>query len=141
MFFKRVQDSRDDKQWEARGEQIQQLDYMSERKRWEARKARQAPPEEDEIVEEDMLASTEGEMEMTEADYVAAQEQYELEQLVAMREEEEKTSSQCYGSDDEDYDEIFMECVTTADQQQQQSQQQQLGLRSGEEMDMDMTDG
>jgi hypothetical protein len=140
MFFARVQNNREDKKWEARGEQIQQLDFVSERKRWEALKARQAPAEEEDIVEEDAMLP----METTEADYVAAQEQYELDQLVAMREEEEKRSSQHYGSDDEDYDSIFMECATVADerdQQQPQSQQQQLGFGSGGEMDMDMTDG
>jgi hypothetical protein len=140
MFFARVQNNREDKKWEARGEQIQQLDFVSERKRWEALKARQAPPEEEDIVEEDAMLPTE----MTEADYVAAQEEYELQQLVAMREEEEKRSSRHYGSDDEDYDSIFMECATAGDewdQQQQQSQQQQLGFGSGEEMDMDMTYG
>jgi hypothetical protein len=136
----RRRNNREDKKWEARGEQIQQLDFVSERKRWEALKARQAPPEEEDIVEEDAMLPTE----MTEADYVAAQEEYELQQLVAMREEEEKRSSRHYGSDDEDYDSIFMECATAGDewdQQQQQSQQQQLGFGSGEEMDMDMTYG
>jgi hypothetical protein len=140
MFFARVQNNREDKKWEARGEQIQQLDFVSERKRWEALKARQAPPEEEGIVEEDAMLATE----MTEADHVAAQEEYELQQLVAMREEEEKRSSQHYGSDDEDYDSIFMDCATAGDewyQQQQQSQEQQLRFGSGEETEMDMTDG
>jgi hypothetical protein len=140
MFFARVQNNREDKKWEARGEQIQQLDFVSERKRWEALKARQAPPEEEGIVEEDAMPATE----MTEADHVAAQEEYELQQLVAMREEEEKRSSQHFGSDDEDYDSIFIECATAGDewfQQQEQLQEQQLGFGSGGEMDMDMMDG
>ena len=31
--------------------QIQQLDFVAERKRWEAQKARQAPQENDDIIE------------------------------------------------------------------------------------------
>jgi hypothetical protein len=121
---------------------------VSERKRWEAEKARQAPPEEDEMVEEDapllewttnMPRSTQ---EMTEADYVAAQEEYELQQLIASMEQQEQendTASQHFGSDDEDYDQLFMECATTVDQQYQQ--QPQHPSYAFDDMDMDMTDG
>jgi hypothetical protein len=110
MFFKRVQNGREDKKWESRGEQvsetkrsshhpetnpdqIQQLDFVSERKRWEAEKARQAPPEEDEMVEEDAplpewtMNTPQPTQEMTEADYVAAQEEFELQQLIASMEQ------------------------------------------------------
>jgi hypothetical protein len=77
---------------------------------------------------------------VTEADYVAAQEEYELQQLIASMEESD-ARSQHYGSDDEDYDSIFMECATTPDQQYQQQSQQQQESAFGAGEDMDMTDG
>jgi hypothetical protein len=83
---------------------------------------------------------------MTEADYLLAQEEYELQQLVASMEQEHGSTPQHYGSDDEDYDEIFMECMTSGDQYGQ-IQQQDANRSSGfaqdtdMDMDMDMTDG
>lgn len=124
---------------------------MSERKRWEAEKARQAPPENDDVPEEllDDAASLpqpqsyqhalQFEQGMTEADYVAAQEEYELQQLIASMEQEgDSRSSQHYGSDDEDYDSIFMECAMAgADQyHHQQAQHAQVAFDCGEDMDM-----
>jgi hypothetical protein len=133
--------------------QIQQLDFVSERKRWEAEKARQAPQENDDIVDDilDDAALPEvphhapqSDPEMTEADYVAAQEEYELQQLIASMEQESDARSQHYGSDDDDYDSIFMECATAVDgQYQQQPQRAQLAQHAFESedlMDMDMTD-
>lgn len=153
MFFKRVQSGREDKKWEARGEQIQQLDFVSERKRWEAEKARQAPPEEQEIDEDfiddatlpelpQLQAAPQHEAWMTEADWVAAQEEYELQQLVAAMEQENDKSSQHYGSDDVDYDSIFMECATSTSEQYQHQAQHAFGASNDVDMmDMDMTDG
>ncbi|KAH7401561.1 hypothetical protein BKA66DRAFT_508070 [Pyrenochaeta sp. MPI-SDFR-AT-0127] len=148
MFFRRVQDSRDDKKWAARGDQIQHLDFVSERKRWEAEKAREAPEEEDiiddEVIEDAMLPDfpahvLHSEQEMIEVDHIAAQEDYELQQLIASMEQEADATSQHYGSDDEDYESIFMECATTVDQQYQQ--QSQSAPHEVDAMDMDMTDG
>ncbi|KAL6706104.1 hypothetical protein ACN47E_006020 [Coniothyrium glycines] len=148
MFFKRVQNSREDKKWEARGEQIQQLDFVSERKRWEAEKARQAPPENDDFDEEVMedadlpawsSKTPQHEDGMTEVDYIAAQEEYELQELIASMEQENDVASQHYGSDDDDYDSIFMDCANLAD-----GHYQQTGSSSGvgndhvDTMDMDM---
>ena len=107
--------------------QIQQLDFVSERKRWEAEKARQAPQENDDIDEEVLDDATlpvlpqytpPSDPEMTEADYVAAQEEYELQQLIASMEQESDARSQHYGSDDDDYDSIFMECATAGHDRQ-----------------------
>ncbi|USP76618.1 hypothetical protein yc1106_03892 [Curvularia clavata] len=150
MFFRRVQNNRDDKKWESRGEQIQQLDFVSERKRWEAEKARQAPPANDDIIEEpDEDAplptlpdnSPRVEPTMTEADYIAAQEEYELQQLIASMEQESDTPSQHYGSDDEDYDSIFMECAMAEEgQYHQQSQTAINDFQSEDQMDMEMMD-
>jgi len=52
---------------------------------------------------------------MEEAEYVLAQEEYELQALVAAMEEQENVNdqtSQHYGSDDDEYDQIFMECTS-----------------------------
>ncbi|RMZ66279.1 hypothetical protein GMOD_00005367 [Pyrenophora seminiperda CCB06] len=164
MFFKRVQTKREDKKWEARGEQIQQLDFVAERRRWEAEKARQAPREneEDGFIEEEVLledaddaAAAAGglphqqhaplfEAGMTEADWVAAQEEYEVQQLVASMEQEShgpSSPSQHYGSDDDDYDAIFMECamgVGNEPFQHQHQHQQQAQAAFDTDMDMDM---
>jgi hypothetical protein len=171
MFFRRVQNGREDKKWEARGEQvrttsihyassdtnniqIQQLDFVAERKRWEDEKARQAPKEDDAMVEAiiedaplpDWTVSTpQPTQEMTEADYVAAQEEYELQQLIAAMEEQDRendVASQHFGSDDEDYDQLFMDCSMTTDQQyQQQPHQSSMAFGDSHGMDMDMTEG
>ena len=131
--------------------QIQQLDFVSERKRWEAEKARQAPPENDDIDEEALEDATLPELayyapqftlEMSEVDRIAAQEEYELQQLIASMEQESDTRSQHYGSDDEDYDTIFMECTTSLDEDYQQPlQRAHAGFEDADVMDMDMTDG
>lgn len=122
---------------------------MSERKRWEEAKARQAPVEDDDMVEEVIEDAPlpqwtnnapQPAQEMTEADYVAAQEEYELQQLIASMEQDD-AASQHFGSDDEDYDELFMECATTVNQQyQQQPQQSSSMVADTNDMDMDMTD-
>ena len=118
--------------------QIQQLDFVSERKRWEAEKARQAPPEDDAMVDETPLPewSSYG-PEMMEAEYVAAQEEYELKFLIASMEQEDDGASQHFGSDDEDYDSLFMDVGVD----QHQSQWTSAGCVDADAMDMDMTDG
>jgi hypothetical protein len=83
---------------------------------------------------------------MAEADYVSAQEESELQQLIAAMEQQEQendAASQHFGSDDEDYDQLFMECAATVYQQQHQHQGQHndFGSDDMDAMDMDMTDG
>ena len=79
------------------------------------------------------------EQEMEEADYILAQEEYELQQLIASMEEDQSVldnASQHYGSDDEDYDQIFME-VTDAT-----NTERPFDNSNFEDTDaMDMTDG
>jgi hypothetical protein len=95
--------------------------------------------EEDAPLPEWSMNMSQSTQEMTEADYVAAQEEYELQQLIASMEQENDATSQHFGSDDEDYDQLFMECVGTVDQQlQQQTQFPNYGF---DDMDMDMTEG
>ena len=80
---------------------------------------------------------------MSEAEYLLAQEDYELQQLVAAMEQEQNqdtTPQQHYGSDDEDYDQIFMECAADVDtRHQQHTQAHDSGYRDVD--DMDITDG
>ena len=74
---------------------------------------------------------------------MAAQEEYELQQLVAsMEQESDRSSSEHYGSDDDDYDSIFMECAMMEDEQyQQQAQCARGAFDCGNDMDIDMMDG
>ena len=126
------------------------MDFVSERKRWEAEKARQAPAGNDDIIEEPYedaplptLSSNAPQFDpaMTEADYIAAQEEFELQQLIASMEQESDVRSQHYGSDDEDYDSIFMECTMPENSQSlQQSQTALNGFQHEDQMDMDMSD-
>jgi protein-tyrosine-phosphatase len=83
----------------------------------------------DDFIEENLVAddiqnswpphtqSNASEQEMEEADYVLSQEENELQALIALMEEREQqdSASQHYGSDDEDYDQIFMECTADAE--------------------------
>lgn len=82
-------------------------------------------------------------LEMTEAEYILAQEEYELQQLITSLEQDQdsETMSQHFGSDDEDYDSIFMECTTMTDEAQQQLQYANTRFDETDAMDMDMTDG
>jgi hypothetical protein len=82
--------------------------------------------------------------ELTEADYVAAQEDYELQQYIAAMEQEDHENdalSQHFGSDDEDYDQLFMECTTMDNQNyQQQPQSSGFSFADMDAMDTEMTD-
>jgi hypothetical protein len=81
------------------------------------------------------------EQEMEEADYILAQEEYELQQLIASMEEDQSVldnTSQHYGSDDEDYDQIFME-VTDATNTERPFDN--ANFEDADTDAMDMTDG
>ncbi|KAF2872403.1 hypothetical protein BDV95DRAFT_606019 [Massariosphaeria phaeospora] len=148
MFFRKVQNDRDNKKWQARGDQLQRLDYISDQKRWEAEKARQAPEVvdhylDDEVLDDAMSSYTpSGTPQATdEEDYILAQEEYELQQLITSMEEEQDNqehTSQHYGSDDEDYDQLFMECITAPDVQHHPNE---MNAGYGNEDSMDMTEG
>lgn len=121
---------------------------MSDQKRWEAEKARQAPELSEDFIDEDtendqlpQIHSNRNEQDMDEADYVLSQEEQELQALIALMEEQEQNdaASQHYGSDDDDYDQIFMECTDSTDWQQQTPA---INSNTNYEADaMDMTDG
>lgn len=59
----------------------------------------------------DQNAHLQSEREAEEAEHIRAQEEYELQALIAAMEEDtaDDHASQHYGSDDDDYDQIFME--------------------------------
>jgi hypothetical protein len=126
---------------------------VTEQKRWEAEKARQAPEISDEFIEQSLAEdvstahSTTGnndgrtQQEIEEAEYILAQEEQELQALIALMEEKAERNdhtSQHYGSDDDDYDEIFMEC-TSGDKIQTTSASSQPKTLDPDAMDM--TDG
>lgn len=124
---------------------------MSDQKRWEAEKARQAPELRDEYIEslvEDVASASHSqhseaqpEQEMTEEEYILAQEEYELQALIAAMEEEQNqqdSTSQHYGSDDEDYDQIFRECMADDVARETSSDARHAFLDPDA---MDMTDG
>ncbi|KAJ4294530.1 hypothetical protein N0V90_008221 [Kalmusia sp. IMI 367209] len=142
MFFKRVQKDRDDKKWDARGEQIQRLDYISEHKRWEAEKTREAPQFEHDAIEYELeeFASSMPRQDFDEVDYILEQEEHELQELIAsMEREEQDNASQHYGSDDEDYDELFMEYTSALELQQGQQQQIEQHTDNSDADAMDMS--
>jgi hypothetical protein len=137
--------------------QIQRLDFISDHKRWEAEKARQAPELQDDLIEDEeelptsytyTSSSTQfhqlPQEEMSEADYVILQEQQELEALIAAMEDEQhehETASQHFGSDDEDYDQLFMEVTPDVEMFQQQAVSPNTTYDNFDNMDMDMTEG
>lgn len=96
---------------------------MSEQKRWEAAKAREARRIGDEEVDEQLLeeltssqqqiGALQPQVQLDEVDYIMQQEEQELEELLALMEEDKQvqqdTASQHYGSDDEDYESLFVE--------------------------------
>ncbi|KAF2229360.1 hypothetical protein EV356DRAFT_455981 [Viridothelium virens] len=140
VYLKQVQDRRNDKSWAARGDQILQLDYVSERKKWEAEMAQSAPPPEEPPEEEADLPvySSQGPFFMSqttpqnsqpscddarEIDDIERQQQEDLEALLSLMETEEEQGqarqaqdSQRYGSDDEDYDSIFLGLMNDGEQ-------------------------
>lgn len=103
------------------------LDFVSRRKRWETEQARSAPRLDGAIEEEEeshgaasssqndcmQLSSYPSEQrypdEEREAEAVMQQEDQEVEALVSLMDEEER--AQHYGSDEEDYDSLFMDYV------------------------------
>lgn len=81
------------------------------------------------------------EQELLEVDYVLSQEEREMQELIALMEEDQQqqdAASQHYGSDDEDYDQIFMDFTNESDLQQGSNATYS---QFGDPDDMDMTDG
>jgi len=137
IFFKKVQQHRDDRRWANRGESILRLDFVATQKRWEAEKAREAPNAESDLddyvsaswnsgrlmtdlyLPQDAYRHT-GNYPEDEVDHILEQESRELDALIsAMHESYENQDSlpQTFGSDDEDYDSLFMEFLSAQENQ------------------------
>lgn len=136
--------------------QILRSDYIAEQRRWEKQQQRSAPafPEEDELEDEenelpipsqDMMKTDFGERDSfqmhtmsDEVEAIAHQEEQELEELVALVGEETKEpGSERWGSDEEDYDNLFMEYLSS----QQHPRQQTVAEEGEEEEAMDTSIG
>ncbi|QDS76423.1 hypothetical protein FKW77_004213 [Venturia effusa] len=174
LFMKKVQMGREDKRWEGRSEQILRSDYILEQRRWENERARSAPQldiyedEEDESPPPSSMNMFMDETRSTphpvphqiddEVDTIAQFEQQELEDLLALAADEEvsamnthmeevdvPSSPTRYGSDEEDYDDIFMEMVSSQETQTQgqfgmiQTRMEREFDQGHEDVDMDMS--
>ncbi|KAG9698985.1 hypothetical protein KCU95_g3064, partial [Aureobasidium melanogenum] len=140
MFLRKVRQSRDDNKWDSRIDDMARLDYLKEKRRWEAEQVRSAPQlhpdfaEAEEASEYD-LPTYSSQMAWDpqsqsdypldpEADAILQQENEELEALVALMQEDEHRQNQqsnsqeayedrssAFGSDDDEYDNIFMNLI------------------------------
>lgn len=119
-------------------DQIQRLDHISEKKRWEAAKSREAPQMTDDIVEQE-LEDDMPQYEAVEADYILAQEEQEMELLIALMEDDQDNATSHFGSDDEDYDQLFMEYTTSSAPLQQQHSYQDMSANIADSDAMDMS--
>ncbi|KAG9737239.1 hypothetical protein E4T50_07054 [Aureobasidium sp. EXF-12298] len=140
MFLRKVRQSRDDNKWDSRIDDMARLDYLKEKRRWEAEQVRSAPSlhpdfaEAEEASEYDlptyssqMAWDSQSQFDYPpdpEADAILQQENEELEALVALMQEDENRQNQqfnnqevqddrssAFGSDDDEYDNIFMNLI------------------------------
>ncbi|MCJ1296411.1 hypothetical protein MMC34_007977 [Xylographa carneopallida] len=118
QFFKKVKQNGEDRRWEVRGEQILRIDFLSRQKQWEeeqAHRARElAAGPEDEDMEARDLSTSWPQDELVEQ--FLSQEDQELEATISMLDSEghnklAKTATTDYGSEDEKYDQYFMDIV------------------------------
>ncbi|EME38523.1 hypothetical protein DOTSEDRAFT_75896 [Dothistroma septosporum NZE10] len=160
-FLRNVRDKREDRHYEARGEDIMRLDFVQKRRAYEAELARHAPREEEE--EELPSWSQEGSQMMMSSQVVPEEEEVEdfvrgeegeLEALLEFMTESngegevEMEEQQELWSDDADYDALFEEVLSKEGGAQNQQvgdmmegnanhvQQQQQQSGDGDAMDM-----
>ncbi|KAF2100539.1 hypothetical protein NA57DRAFT_74145 [Rhizodiscina lignyota] len=162
MFLQKVSRDRDDQRFSERGEQLLRLDFKSERRRWEDEKARSAPnfftdalEEEDEgpVLSQtsttfprisqvsDMSMGESSVDEQQEAELLRRQEDEEMDELLARMDGEKTQHSSRYGSDDEEYEDIFMGLVgqeqpRIGGRNNVQEEHDFVMVPKGEEMDM-----
>lgn len=119
LFLNKVRQGRDDKRWEARSDQLARLDYMTQKRQWEAEQALNAPQEytdeepEAEILGDEAMNELSGfgaqtqhspfagqtkqpclALDEREAEEVLQREDEEMEALIAMMEDESRTNEQ-----------------------------------------------
>ncbi|KAH0365204.1 hypothetical protein KCU65_g6256, partial [Aureobasidium melanogenum] len=160
MFLRKVRQSRDDNKWDSRIDDMARLDYLKEKRRWEAEQVRSAPQlhpdfaEAEESSEYD-LPTYSSQMAWDpqsqsdypldpEADAILQQENEELEALVALMQEDENRQNQeahddrssAFGSDDDEYDNIFMNLIDETGGAATGSDQHQHQHTADDEMDL-----
>ncbi|MCJ1431986.1 hypothetical protein MMC27_001342 [Xylographa pallens] len=142
QFFKKVRQNGEDRRWEVRGEQILRTDFLSRQKQWEeeqARRARElaAGPEDEDMEARDVPDSSQGPLQSAlkveerfltkriDVDLVEqflSQEDQELEATISMLDNERQnepaqSGMTDYGSEDEEYDQYFMDIVQQVEQE------------------------
>ncbi|KAI4720287.1 hypothetical protein E4T48_03415 [Aureobasidium sp. EXF-10727] len=140
MFLRKVRQARDENKWDSRIDDMARLDYLKEKRRWEAEQVRSAPSLHPEFAEAEEASDYDlptYSSHMTwdpqsqhdypldpEADAALQQENEELEALIALMQEDENRLNQhsnsqeahddrssAFGSDDDEYDSIFMNLI------------------------------
>jgi len=156
LFMKKVVQGRDNARWEGRSDRILRSDYIAQQRRREEKCARSAPEVQLDFESDDddnaLPESRQQQYEYPstprlspyqadlEVDAIAQLEEQELQELVALVEEDEMhipSSPTRYGSDDEEYEDIFMEVLSS----QEGAQKQQGGLSQTREYHMLEEDG
>lgn len=99
LFLDRLRNKRDDERFERGGDQLLRLDYIKERKQWEAEMQRKQLVEIDEMEEDSEMYEEEEELSPT--------EEKEIEELVSYLTEEQNEDE----FSDADYDALFMEVM------------------------------
>lgn len=77
--------------------------------------------------------------ETVEADYILAQEEQEMELLIASMADDQDNATSHFGSDDDDYDQLFMEYTTSSAPLQQQHLHQDMSANIADSDAMDMS--
>ncbi|CAF9914175.1 hypothetical protein IMSHALPRED_001839 [Imshaugia aleurites] len=120
VFLKKVRQVSDDKKWESRSEQILRKDFLSKQKEWELDQARSAPeaPQALDDDEREVESSSMEEVEMV--DQILSQEYQEFEALISSMQDSadqgdhhQQSTTSDYGSDEEEYDRLFMEVMSS----------------------------
>ncbi|MCJ1377678.1 hypothetical protein MMC17_000774 [Xylographa soralifera] len=122
QFFKKVRQNGEDRRWEVRGEQILRTDFLSRQKQWEeeqARRARElaAGPEDEDMQAGDVPDSSQD----VDLEQFLSQDDQELEATISMLDNERQNEphqnvTTDYGSEDEEYDQYFMDIVQQVEQ-------------------------
>lgn len=99
LFLDRLRNKRDDERFERGGDQLLRLDYIKERKQWEAEMQKKQLDETDEMEEDSEMYEEQEEPSPT--------EDKEIEELVSYLTEEQNEDE----FSDEDYDALFMEVM------------------------------
>ncbi|KAL8928349.1 MAG: hypothetical protein Q9172_000941 [Xanthocarpia lactea] len=119
-FLNKVRQKGEDKKWDIRGEQILREDFLNTERDWIDSQNRSAPP----LVypeDDDMMGTvSDGEQQAnTMIDQVLSQENEEVDALISLLEERTDTAGHephkrvDYGSDDENYDSIFLNLLSS----------------------------